>query len=159
MSTQAITQPSRSYRSPRTALLAVLALVVGGLIGAGVVALSSSSGSDTHRATAQATPVVAPGNVTTCAGDGGALLATVASMPIDVTNDVVSRLSAPTRALLTSAAETNAQVNIVAEARDTATLAGALARVGSADAAVVMSGLSPETRAAVSGTTAEAACR
>ena len=109
MSTQAIKQPTHSYRAPRTALLAVLALVVGGLIGAGVVAVASSGTSDSHRATAQATPVPAPGNVATCAGDGGALLATVVSMPTDVMNDVVSRLSAPTRALLTSAAEQNAR--------------------------------------------------
>ena len=57
-------------------------------------------------------------------------------------NDVVSRLSAPTRALLASAAEQNA-ITVVAETPDTASLAGALARVGPADAAVLMSGLSP----------------
>ena len=159
MSTQAIKQPTHSYRAPRTALLAVLALVVGGLIGAGVVAVASSGTSDSHRATAQATPVTTPGSVATCAGDGGALLATVVSMPTDVMNDVVSRLSTPTRALLTSAAEQNAQINVVAETPDPASLSGALARVGPADTAVVMSGLSPETRAAISGTTADVACR
>ena len=109
MTTQAITQPSSSYRSPRTALLVVLALVVGGLIGAGIV----SRGVERH---VRHQPRTCPGgarrrtraDVAPCAGDGGALLATVVFMPIDVSNDVVGRLSAPTRALLASAAEQSA---------------------------------------------------
>ena len=79
-------------------------------------------------------------------------------MPMDVSRDVVNRLSAPTRALVASAAEQNAEVNIAVETSDTAMLAGALARVGPADAAVLMSGLSPETRAVIASTTAGVAC-
>ena len=87
MSTEAVAQQRiGSTRSRRTALLAVLALVIGGCVGVGLVALSSDGTSGPGDATLR--PVAFPAEgVTVCAGDGGALLASLASLPIDVSKD------------------------------------------------------------------------
>jgi hypothetical protein len=93
-----------------------------------------------------------------CAGDGGALLNTLASMPVDVSNNIASRLSPETRALLTSTAEISAVTNSTPEKPDTTSLAGALARLGPADATLVMSGLTPQARTAIGAVAAGSAC-
>ena len=157
MTTQAISRPSSSYRTPRIVLIALVALIVGGFIGAGVVALTSSGGSE-GAATTQRLVLPAAGDADVCAGDGGALLASVAAMPVDVANDIASRLSAPTRALLSTTAEMSAIVGATPEMPDPMTLAAALSRVRAADAAVLTGGLSPETKAAIAATPSGSAC-
>ena len=149
MNTEAVAQQRiGSNRSRRTALLAVLALVIGGCVGAGVVALTSDGPSGSGDATLR--PVAFPAEgVTACAGDGGALLASLASLPIDVSNDIMSRLSQPTRALMASAVEQSAITGTRPEMPDSATLSAAIARVGDRDAAVLMSGLAPQTQTAI----------
>ncbi len=158
MATETIPMPSRSHRRPRAAVVAAVALVAGACIGAGAVALTSSERAAPRPETVERAAAPATADARACAGDGGAVLATVASMPIDVANDIASRLSAPTRALLASAIEQSAITRTVPGAPDTATLATALSRLDEGDAAVVMSGLSPDIREAVAGT-AGAPCR
>jgi hypothetical protein len=157
MTTDAISRPSSSYRTPRIALVALVALIVGAFIGAGVVALTSS-GSPEGAATTPRAVLPAAGNADVCAGDGGALLASVAAMPVDVSNDIASRLSAPTLALLGTAAEMSAISGTTPEMPDPETLASVLSRVRPADAAVLTGGLSSQTRAAIADTAAGSAC-
>jgi hypothetical protein len=121
------------------------------------VALTSSGGSE-GAATTQRAVLPAAGKTDVCAGDGGALLASVAAMPLDVSNDIVSRLSAPTRALLSTTAEMGAIVGAAPEMPDPETLAGALSRVPSADALVLTGGLSPQTRAAIAAMPSGSVC-
>jgi len=156
MNAEAVAQQVGSNRTPRTALFAVLALVVGGCVGAGIVALSSDGTSESGSAHAR--PVTIPAQGVTCAGDGGALLVTLASLPLDVSTDIMSRLSQPTRALLAIAAEQSAITRTTPETPDSATLSAAIARVGRQDAAVLMSALAPQTGAAV-GVASGSACR
>jgi hypothetical protein len=149
MNAEAVVQQQvGSNRSPRTALLVVLALVLGGCVGAGVVALTSDGTSDSGDATVRPVTLPAEG-VTTCPGDGGALLAGLVSLPIDVSNDIMTRLSPTTRALVVSAVEQSAITRTRPEVPDAATLSAAIARVGPRDAAVLMGGLAPQTRTAV----------
>jgi hypothetical protein len=157
MTTEAISRPSSSYRTPRIALIAVVALIVGAFIGAGVVALTSSGGSE-GAATTQRAVLPTAGTADVCAGDGGALLASVAAMPVDVSNDIMSRLSAPTRALLSTAAEMSAISESTPQMPDPETLAAVLSRVRPADAAALTGGLSPQTRAAIAATASGSAC-
>jgi hypothetical protein len=156
MTAEAISRPA-STRSPRVALLALVALVVGGFIGAGVVALTSGDSSE-GVATTQRAVLPATGSTDVCAGDGGVLLASVAAMPVDVSNDIMSRLSAPTGALLSTAARLSAISETTPQVPDLQTLAAVLSRVRPADAAVLTGGLSPETRAAIATLPSGSAC-
>lgn len=156
MSTQVIAKSSIPHWRHRASLLTVLAVVAAAGVVVGVVALTSSGTSDTHATTERSAPVSAAGPTSTCSGDGGSLLAVVGSMPADVYDRVVSRLSPQTRALLGGtaleiavAADTGGAATAPAPP-DASTLAGILARVGTNDARAIMSGLSPETRTAVS---------
>ena len=157
MNAEAVAQQVGSNRRPRTAVFAVLALVVGGCVGAGIVALSSDGTSETGSAHVRPVTIPAEG-VSACAGDGGVLLVTLASLPLDVSTDIMSRLSLPTRALLASAAEQSAITRTTPETPDSATLSAAIARVGRQDAAVLMSALAAQTGAAV-GVASGSACR
>jgi hypothetical protein len=159
MTTEVIPRPSRSYRNPRSVLVAVVALIVAALIGAGVVALSGSGTSGERAATVQRAALPPKGNIDACAGDGGALLATVVAMPIEVSSDIASRLSAPTRALLASAVEQSAITRTTPGPPDAAVLSAALSRVAPADAMLVMGGLSPQTRDAIAAQAGGSACR
>jgi hypothetical protein len=156
MTTEAFPTPTTSYRTHRTALVAVLALVIGALIGAGFVALIRTD-EPARTAPAQRAAILPTVNVA-CPGDGGALLATMASMPIDVSSDIMSRLSDPTRALLSSAVEQSVISRSMPEAPDTTTLSAALLRVGATDAALLTSGLSSQTREAIAAAAAASAC-
>ena len=142
MSTEVITQPPRSFRSPPIAL----------------VALASSGTSETTGATAPRATLSAARNANACPGDGGVLLASVAAMPPEVSSDIMTRLSASTRVLLSSAAEQSAITLTMPEAADLTTLAAVLSRVGPTDAAVVMSGFPPQTRDAIFATAGGSAC-
>ena len=126
MTTEVIPRPSRSYRNPRTVLVAVVALIVAALIGAGVVALTGSGTSGERAATVQRAALPPAGNTAACAGDGGALLATMVSMPIDVSSDIMRRLSASTRALLASAVEQSAITRTTPSTPDATVLSAAL---------------------------------
>ena len=160
MSTQVIYRPPISHRSLRSKLVWALALIAAAGIGAGVVAVTQG-GSDARVANSRSAQVptspVATSN--TCPGDGGALLATVASMPSDVSaRSLFGRLSPATQALLTATARGSAETNSVPAVPDSATLAGALARVGPSDAAVIMSALPAQTQAGISATPTALAC-
>ena len=152
MATEVIPKPSRTYRSPRSALLVALAVIVGACIGAGVVALASTGSSETRQATVQRAAPLSGADARRCPGDGGALLVTVMSMPPEVSRDVADRLSPATRALLNSAVEQSAITRTRPGPVDTATLAAALSRLGPADSDAVMSGLAAETQAALPAT-------
>jgi hypothetical protein len=147
MTTEVIPRPSRSYRPRRAVLVAALAFVVLALIAAGVVALTRSGESGTRASTVQR--AVPTASVESCPGDGGALMVIVASMPVDISNDIMSRVSAPTRALIASAVELSAITRTTPEALDAATLSAALSRVGSADAALLTSWFSSQTQDAL----------
>ncbi len=161
MTTEVVASPptsTRSSHSPRRVLVSVVALIVAALIGAGVVALSGSGTSGERAATVQRAAVLPAGN-TACAGDGGALLATMVSMPIDVSSDIMSRLSAPTRALLASAVEQSAITRTTPDTPDATALSAALSRVAPGDATLLMRGLSPQTRDAIAAQAGGSACR
>jgi hypothetical protein len=140
-------------------LVAVVALIAAALIGAGIVALSGSGTSGERAATVQRAALPPTVNMDACAGDGGALLATMVSMPIDVSSDIMSRLSAPTRALLASAVEQSAITRTTPGPPDATVLAAALSRVAPGDAMLLMRGLSPETRDAIAAQAGGSACR
>ena len=111
MTTEAISEavPARTAASDR-ADLALVALIVGGLRrGGGRRAdVERQLREGVARAQRAALPR-APGTPATCPGDGGALLASViVDASSTVANDVVSRLSPATRALLHSAVEQSA---------------------------------------------------
>ena len=158
MATDVIPTPNRSYRTRRTVLVAALALVVAALIGAGVVAMTRSDESATRAPTVQRAAPLLTEDVESCPGDGGALLVTMASMPIDVSSDIMGRLSAPTRALVASAVEQSVITRTTPGPPDAATLSAVLARVGSADAGLVMSGLSSQTRDLIAAQPRGSAC-
>jgi hypothetical protein len=80
-------------------------------------------------------------------------------MPIEVSSDIASRLSAPTRALLASAVEQSAMTRTTPGPPDAAVLSAALSRVAPADAMLVMGGLSPQTRDAIAAQAGGSACR
>src|SRR5690349_18019404 len=76
MTTEVIARPARMHR--RHPRMALAALVLVAVVVAGIVALTSEGADDTPAT--EAVPVAStPGS--TCAGDGGALLAAVGSMP------------------------------------------------------------------------------
>ena len=156
MTTQVITRPARAHRrrAPIVVLTALVLVAVVGIVTA-TVALTSDSADDTHTARA-ASAASTPGG--TCPGDGGDLLAIVASMPSDVSANIVNQLSLPTRALLRSTAEQSAAANSAVAVPDTATLAGVLGRLAPTDAAAVMSGLTPSTRTAIGAAPAGTVC-
>ena len=156
MTTEAFPTPTSSYRTRPTVLVAVLALVVGALVGAGFVALIRTD--EPARTAAAPRAALLPTVNVACPGDGGALLATMASMPVAVSSDIMSRLSNPTRALLASAAEQSAISRTTPATPDATTLSSALSRVGRSDAVLVTSGLSPQTRAGIAATAAGSAC-
>ncbi len=158
MATEVIPRQSHSRRRPGTALLVVLALIVGAGVGVGVVALASTGSSETGGARVQQAALPSSADVRSCPGDGGALLVTVMSMPPAVANDVADRLSPATRALLHSAIEQSAITRTRPGFPDPANLAAALSRLGPADSDAVMSALPAETRATLPAT-ADGSCR
>jgi hypothetical protein len=158
MATESIPRQSHSHRSLRSVLRVGLALLVGAGIGAGMVALVADGSPETRAATLQRAAGPSDTDARRCPGDGGALLATVMSMPPDVASDVADRLSPTTRALLHSAAEQSAITRTRPGPPDTATLAAALSRLGPTDSDAVMSGLLAETRAALPATV-DGSCR
>ena len=160
MTTEVIPRPSRSYRNPRSVLVAVVALIVATLIGGGVVALSGSGTSGNAPATVQRAALPPAGNTDACAGDGGALLATMVSMPIDVSNDIMNRLSASTRALLARRRRAECDHPGRRPGRPMPRCSPRPSHhVAPADAMLLMRGLSPQTRDAIAAQAGGSACR
>lgn len=158
MTTEILPRPSRSYRPRRTVLVAALAFVVLALVAAGIVALTRSGESGTHAAGVQRAVPIPTASVESCPGDGGALIAMMASMPIDRANDIMSRLSAPTRSLLASAVEQSAITRTTPAPPDAATLSAALSRVGTKDAALLTSWYSSQAQDAIVVPATESPC-
>jgi hypothetical protein len=149
MSTEVVTSPSVPEHRSRTWFVAAAALVVGLAVGAAIVAVTQTDSSTSSRASSPpaAAPVTAVN--TTCAGDGGSLFAVVSAMPTADAGRVVDELSLQTRALLRGSALSSAATSTMPASPDPATLAAVFSRVGAQDATTVMSGLPPETRAAI----------
>jgi hypothetical protein len=156
VSTEVISSPSVREHRPGTWFVAAVALVVGLAAGAVIVAIiQTDSSTSSARAGAPATVVSA-----SCTGDGGALFSVVSAMPTSESDRIVAELSSQTRTLLSSAARSSAGTSTVPASPDPATLAGVLSRLATRDATTVMTGLTPETRAAVGPIpTSPQACR
>jgi hypothetical protein len=155
MTTEVVSPSVPEHRS-RTWFVAAVALVVGLGAGAAIVAITQTDSSTSSPRTAA--PVTALN--ATCTGDGGALFVTVSAMPTADTGRVLGGLSSETRALIRSGALSSAATSTYPASPDPATLAAVFSRLDAQDATTIMSGLPPETRAAIGSIpTSPQACR
>jgi hypothetical protein len=158
MSTEVISQPSTTHRGRRKLVWGALAtVVVVGVAGAVVVALSSGGTSGGHQI-AEPPTIVRAETSPECHVDLDYLAAEIGTMPETVRPGVIAGLSPQMRQLVDTTIANQSATGLAALTYgfeyspfvpDGPTLARTLAAIPAADARAILNGLSPERRAEV----------